>query len=418
MKFAHISDIHLGFQKQERLQSIEKRVFEDMIDQCVTANVDFILMPGDIFHVNIPEMRVQKFAFAGFRRLHEAGIPVYVVYGSHDFSPVSNSVIDLLAETGYITKVTHADTDEEGVIQMKFTTDKKTRVKITGLPGLKAGKDEEWYHKINREALEAEPGFKIFLFHGNVSDMRTEHGVDGQHMPLSLFPKGFAYYAGGHMHKYNHQRFPDHPHVVYPGTPFAGYHSDLEDNARGQERGFVMVEFDDIVKEVRFVPINNARYEIIDIDASNAKSDIINNRLEEEAGQIMAEEKVIIIKIHGEMTSGRTSDVDVSGIKENFISEGALAVNVSKTQLKSLEYEITGASGKNKDEVETNVFKENIGQVRFSQEKLLGDKGVDLAKRLLHTLGQSQLDNEKSMEYLPRIKRDALVILGADMNDS
>ena len=63
-------------------------------------------MPGDIFHVNIPEMSVQKFAFSMFRKLYEENIPVYVVYGSHDFSPISNSVIDLLAEIGYITKVT------------------------------------------------------------------------------------------------------------------------------------------------------------------------------------------------------------------------------------------------------------------------------------------------------------------------
>ncbi len=97
MKFAHLSDIHLGFQKYEALQEIEQNVFEKTLDECISRKVDFILIPGDMFHVNIPEMRVQKYAFAKFKQVHDAGIPVYVVYGSHDFSPVANSVIDLLS---------------------------------------------------------------------------------------------------------------------------------------------------------------------------------------------------------------------------------------------------------------------------------------------------------------------------------
>ena len=114
MRFAHMSDIHLGFQKESALQDVERRVFEDALDRCMSMNVDFILMPGDIFHVNIPEMRVQKYAFTKFREVYEAGIPVYVVYGSHDFSPVSNSVIDLLVAAGYIIKVANATSNDDG----------------------------------------------------------------------------------------------------------------------------------------------------------------------------------------------------------------------------------------------------------------------------------------------------------------
>ena len=76
MRFAHLSDIHLGFQKHEALQKIEQDVFEKIFDQCIARKVDFILIPGDLFHVNIPEMRVQKFAFAKFRQIYDAGIPV------------------------------------------------------------------------------------------------------------------------------------------------------------------------------------------------------------------------------------------------------------------------------------------------------------------------------------------------------
>ena len=418
MKFAHLSDVHLGFQKHESLQKIERQVFEKILDQCISLKVDFILIPGDLFHVNIPEMRVQKFAFAKFRQVHDAGIPIYVVYGSHDFSPISNSVIDLLTEIGYITKVVQPTSHDDGQISLKCLVDPKTGVKLTGLTGLKVGKDREWYEKLDRDSLETESGFKIFLFHGGISDMKTDSGMDGDQMPLSLLPKGFSYYAGGHMHKFNHQSFEGYSNVVYPGTPFAGYHADLEDNANGQKRGFVLVEFEDEVKSVDFIEIENTKYEVIEVDANNRKVESVNQELSEKTAEVNAENKVVIIKIQGELMSGKTADVDISIIRDNLNDKNALVVNVSKNQLTSKEYSITEAKGSNKEEIETNIFSENIGQLPFKEKNLTGDLGVALAKKLLAELGQPALENEKKSDYSLRIKQNALGVLGLKLDDS
>ena len=413
-----MSDVHLGFQKHESLQKIERQVFEKILDQCISLKVDFILIPGDLFHVNIPEMRVQKFAFAKFRQVHDAGIPIYVVYGSHDFSPVSNSVIDLLTEIGYITKVVQPTSHDDGQISLKCLVDPKTGVKLTGLTGLKMGKDREWYEKLDRDSLETESGFKIFLFHGGISDMKTDSGMDGDQMPLSLLPKGFSYYAGGHMHKFNHQSFEGYSNVVYPGTPFAGYHADLEDNANGQKRGFVLVEFEDEVKSVDFIEIENTKYEVIEVDANNRKVESVNQELSEKTAEVNAENKVVIIKIQGELMSGKTADVDISIIRDNLNDKNALVVNVSKNQLTSKEYSITEAKGSNKEEIETNIFSENIGQLPFKEKNLTGDLGVALAKKLLTELGQPALENEKKSDYSLRIKQNALGVLGLKLDDS
>jgi len=418
LKFAHLSDVHLGFQKHESLQKIERQVFEKILDQCISLKVDFILIPGDLFHVNIPEMRVQKFAFAKFRQVHDAGIPIYVVYGSHDFSPVSNSVIDLLTEIGYITKVVQPTSHDDGQISLKCLVDPKTGVKLTGLTGLKMGKDREWYEKLDRDSLETESGFKIFLFHGGISDMKTDSGMDGDQMPLSLLPKGFSYYAGGHMHKFNHQSFDGYSNVVYPGTPFAGYHADLEDNANGQKRGFVLVEFEDEVKSVDFIEIENTKYEVIEVDANNRKVESVNQELSEKTAEVNAENKVVIIKIQGELMSGKTADVDISIIRDNLNDKNALVVNVSKNQLTSKEYSITEAKGSNKEEIETNIFSENIGQLQFKEKNLTGDLGVALAKKLLSELGQPALENEKKSDYSLRIKQNVLGVLGLKLDDS
>jgi hypothetical protein len=361
---------------------------------------------------------VQKFAFAKFRQIYDADIPVYVVYGSHDFSPVSNSVIDLLAEVGYITKVTRAINLENGRIKLDFLIDEKTGVKIAGLSGLKVGKDREYYEKLDRDSLESEQGFKIFLFHGGISEMKTESGMDGENMPLSLLPRNFDYYAGGHMHKFNSQNFDDYPRVVYPGALFAGYHSDLEDNAKGQKRGFVLVEFEDKIKSVEFVEIQNVQYKIIEINAENRIAESVNKELQDKIRDIDVTQQVIIIKVNGEMTSGKTADVDISAIRDELNQKGALVVNINKNQLTSKEYCITEAKGANKEEIETNVFSENIGQLRFEQKNLIGEQGVQLAKKLLAGLVQPKLENEKNADYSARIKENAFGIMGLDTDAS
>lgn len=411
MRFAHLADIHLGFQKYEALQKIEQQVFERVLDECMSNKVDFILIPGDLFHVNIPEMRVQKFAFRKFKQVHDAGIPVYVVYGSHDFSPVSNSVIDLLVEVGYLTKVTRViGTDDK--IHLDFVVDKKTGAQIAGLSGLKAGKDSLYYERLDRESLESIPGFKIFLFHGGLDEMKTEETSQGDFMPLSLLPKGFDYYAGGHLHTFSHQNYSGYSNVVYPGTLFAGYHSDLEENAKGRKRGYVLVDFDSKVTRVEFVPVANVEYEFVQIDAQNKASKSVSSELAASLSSIKPEGKMIVVHVEGELSQGKTSEIEFATLKQSLKERGALEVKINQSRLTSREYKITEAAGKNKAEIELNVFRENIGELRIDQKELLLDSGVATARRLLSVLNTPMLENEKKLDYAKRIEEDALEALG------
>lgn len=416
--FAHLSDVHLGFQKSDILQKVEQEIFEKTLDECLKRKVDFILIPGDLFHNSIPEMRVARFAFRKFRQVHEAGIPVYVVYGSHDFSPVSNSVIDLLVEAGYLVKVSKQIESEDEKISLEFTTEPKTGAKIVGLPGLKAGKELEYYEKLDRKTLESEPGFKIFLFHAGLSELKSKITAETDFMPVSLLPKGFDYYAGGHMHAHSHEKYSQYGHIVYPGTLFSGYYSDLEENAKGQKRGFVFVEFDKKIENVEFVAIDNVGYELIEFDADKKNAKSVNDELLKKIKDFDPLDKVVIIRVWGELASGKTTDIDFSKIKEELKQKGALQVEINRNQLLSKEYSITAAPGKNKAEIETNVFKENIGQLRNNQNVLLADSGVDLAKKLLNELSQPKLENEKTKDYQSRVTQTTLQILELKVDDS
>ena len=418
MQFAHFSDVHLGFQKEEFLQRMEQDVFARALDDCIGRSVDFILICGDMFHVNIPSMHVQKFAFAMLRRVHEAGIPVYVVYGSHDFSPSATSVIDLLEETGYITKVQKAESGEGGDISLGFVTDEKTGAKMAGLHGRAASKDVEYYERLRREELESEPGFKIFLFHGAVSDMRTDDAVAAATaetaMPLSYMPRGFAYYAGGHMHRFSHRTFDGYAHVVYPGTPFAGFYPDLEENARGAERGYALVEFDHAggVRDVQQIVIPNCEYEMLSIRADHRRSDAVNDEIVRNVNGMDPAGKVVMLKVAGRLSEGKTTDIDFKGITDRLLKDGAAEVKISSNQLSSAEYEIRESRGGTAEEIAGNAFKENIGQVDSELDALTGRKGIELAEGLLDVLRRPVLENEPLNVYRGRITEDAIKTLG------
>lgn len=406
MKFAHFADTHLGFQKEEPLQDMEQRAFEEAIDRCIVEKVDFILMCGDFFHTNIPDMRVQKLAMKKFRDIHDAGIPVYAVYGSHDFSPTSSSAIDLLDAAGYLRKVTVTSSAEDGRIRLEYITDENTGVHLAGFSGLKVGRDTEYYERLEREPLESADGFRIFLFHGAIGEMiQDEVGVDG--MPLSFMPRGLNYYAGGHLHTFRRNSFPGYENVVYPGTLFAGYHSDIEENARGRQRGFVIVDFDDQVKNVRFVETTGCQYEMIEVDVDMLSCEKAADVIRKMTESVDPSGKVVILKVYGELSSGRTADIDFLAIRRHLQERNAYHVMINRSGLTSKEYKIRGEPMGTLKEIEDGTFQDNIGQVSIKRDNLTGPRGVALSADLLRTLRRPKPDNQTKADYERHVSKSA-----------
>ena len=66
--------------------------------------------------------------------------------------------------------------------------------------GKKGSLEKEYYQALDKENLEKETGYKIFLFHSALTEFKPEELKDIESHPLSLLPKNFNYYAGGHVH--------------------------------------------------------------------------------------------------------------------------------------------------------------------------------------------------------------------------
>src|SRR5665647_493383 len=119
------------------------------MDICITRKVDFIVISGDLFHVGVPsDLDTVKQAVAKMREVTQQGIPIYAIYGSHDYTPTSTSIIDVIESAGLLTKivrgtvvedklklecvVVHADTD---LIEILLNCS-SGRAKVSDLRGL------------------------------------------------------------------------------------------------------------------------------------------------------------------------------------------------------------------------------------------------------------------------------------------
>ena len=86
MKFAHLGDCHLGGWRQPELNELNFLSFQIAVDKCIKYNMDFVLIAGDLFDSAYPPIDTLKSTFREFRKLKDAGIPVFLIAGSHDYS--------------------------------------------------------------------------------------------------------------------------------------------------------------------------------------------------------------------------------------------------------------------------------------------------------------------------------------------
>ena len=78
------------------MEKLEIETFSRAMDICIERKVDFILICGDLFHVGIPDLTVVKEAITKMREVRQQGIPIYAIYGSHDYTPTGTSIIDII----------------------------------------------------------------------------------------------------------------------------------------------------------------------------------------------------------------------------------------------------------------------------------------------------------------------------------
>jgi exonuclease SbcD len=400
MKFIHMADCHLGGWREPKLRDISNAAFTMAVDRCIKEEVDFILISGDLFNTALPAIENIKLAVEQLKKLKDFHIPVYTIEGSHDMSPSGKTILDVFESAGLTINVVKGEPDESGKLKLKFTEDLNTGIKITGLIGKKGGLEKSYYYNLARENLESEKGYKIFMFHTALSEMKTKELEKMDAMPVSMLPRGFNYYAGGHVHIVDKKDFEGYQNVVYPGPIWPNSFAELEKLGCG---GFVLVTNE---KAEQTVLEPNAVVSVrIDADGKNpaeAEQEIIDGF---KGTNIKG--AVITIRVNGELRKGKITDINFKKIFEALYEQGAYFVMKNTEKLTSKEFEEVKINENTAEEIEEKLIQEHSGQLKIYEK----EKEMRLTKELLLQMGAEKQEGEKNMDFEKRVQSEIDTVL-------
>src|SRR5215468_6916931 len=109
MKFVHAADLHLDSpllklsrqepRQVERMQRATREAFTRLIDLCIAQEAAFLVIAGDLYDHDCPNMQIAVFLRKELRRLEQKGIRVVIIKGNHDADNRITSALALPANT-------------------------------------------------------------------------------------------------------------------------------------------------------------------------------------------------------------------------------------------------------------------------------------------------------------------------------
>jgi DNA repair exonuclease SbcCD nuclease subunit len=397
MKFAHIADCHIGSWRDPKLNDASTKAFVKAVDHCIEQKVDFILISGDLFNTALPPINHLKHVTKKLKQLKDHNISVYTIAGSHDFSVSGKTMLDVLESADLMINVAKAE-EKDNKINLKFTIDKKTGAKITGLLGKKGMLETSYYEALNKEHLEKEPGYKIFMFHSLLSEFKPKdlEKVDSQ--PLSLLPKNFNYYAGGHPHFVFNKQEKDYGIIAYPGPLFPNNFKELEKLQRG---GFYLVEDN----KIEWQPIQIFNVFSIDLNADHKTPEHIQKEIEERIQNHEFNNTIITLRIEGTLASGSTSDINFKSINQQLSDKSAYTVLKNTLNLRTKDFEEIKVHAASVEDIEEKLIKEHLGQAKISLDE------EKLTKELINILAAEKQEGETQLTFEKRLRDDTSKVL-------
>ncbi|MFH0922955.1 MAG: DNA repair exonuclease [Candidatus Micrarchaeota archaeon] len=413
IRFAHMADVHLGAFRHQALRDLNLKAFEQAVDECVKANVAFVIIAGDLFHVALPDMAVVDSAVKKIREAQAKGLSFYVVYGSHDYSPTETSVIDVLCSAGVLKKISNADYGDDGKLHLRVTAEEKTGVKLAGISARTRSLEVDAFKQLDKSELEAVEGEKVFVFHTTIAEMKPAFlSAVEQAIALADLPRGFSYYAGGHVHSRCEQREGGLGLIVYPGPLFAADYRDLEELSQ-HEAGFYLVTLEKGNAIAEFVPVNVCKVKMLSYDAEGKTPEAFFEDVSIDIEDADVEGAVVLLHVMGTLSRGKPGEINFPKLQEKLMEKSALVVYLNRNALQAPETEALRVSFYNKADAEEKVFRESLSQFKGASEKeLQGTEGVALAQALFTALKEPQADEETKKDFENRVSKRGCELLG------
>lgn len=393
VKFSHIGDCHLGSWRQPELQELNFLSFEKAIDESIKQKVEFVLVAGDLFDSAYPPIEILKRAFAEFRKLKEAGIKVFMIAGSHDYSVSGKTFLDVLEKAGFAEICKYRETPEliylEPIKCMNF--------EIFGYPGKKSGMEIEDIKKI---VLPKETNnFRILMLHTTLTEASGNLPIES--ISLKRLPKA-DYYALAHLHINFEDKIKDKP-AIYSGPIYPNSFQELEDLCYGR---FYIVTVEGYV-EAKKIPIPIKEVICFNIKIENALT--ATQKIIDELEKHKLNDKIVLLRIAGLIKQGTNADIDYKRITDFLASKNIYSFlkNTNKLESKEEKLDITLPAASEMNKIEEILIDE--------YQKSNPDKFNSLIVQLLHSLDLQKQEDEKSVIFETRLFSELNKILGLDI---
>lgn len=211
MKFVHAADIHLdsplrGLEEyegapMERMRLATRRAMDNVVQLCLSEQVDFLVIAGDLFDTACRDFNSALAAAAQMQRLNRAGIPVYLILGNHD------SRDEMAHQVPWPANVVLFD-------HHKPQTVRHPKLDVA-LHGMSFPKRQVTENLVPRYPDSVKGCFNIGILHTNAGG-NPNHDSYAPCTVEELAAKGYDYWALGHVHDFF--RLNERPCVVYAGN--------------------------------------------------------------------------------------------------------------------------------------------------------------------------------------------------------
>ncbi|MFH1585996.1 MAG: DNA repair exonuclease [archaeon] len=383
-KFAHISDVHLGGWKQEQMQELNFQSFRKAMEICIQRKVNFIIIAGDLFDSAYPSIEILKETFGEFKRLKEARIPCFIIAGSHDYSVSGKTFLDVLEKAGFCKNVANFEIHDDEIIILNPVIHEM--VAIYGYPGKKSGLEVPDLRKVK---LNEAPGmYKILMLHTTVDKAKGTLPIDA--IEVEALPS-VDYYALGHLHiDFQYEN------LVYPGPLFPNNFQELEDLEHGS---FYIIDTEDGSREKIEIKIKDVVSFEIEIKNALTATEKIIAEIEKKD----VEDKVVLLRVRGELEKGQNSDIKFVQIEEIVKGKGAYFMLKNTHDLKTRETELD-------IEIQDteNVEEETIEL--YSKEH--PSDFNKLIPQLINSLAIEKQEGETNDNFSRRLNEEAKKVLG------
>lgn len=244
MKFIHAGDLHLGNPfgglsmtpdwLTDQLQAATETAVHRLVDDAITAAVDFVVLAGDLFDTTTPDARAQLDLVRELERLATANIPVYVGFGNHDYVvdwqrvPTFPKNVTLFPKDVTTYHVQTKNHESVAISGFSYTQRHITTDQVAEFP-IKSTQDD-WH---------------IGIYHGSMGEVGS-----GNYAPFNLQAmqqKHYDYWALGHIHV----------RETLQKKPFIGYSGSIQglDKKETGAKGYYMVESEGDELVPTFTPV-------------------------------------------------------------------------------------------------------------------------------------------------------------------